>query len=64
MPSHSTAAPQAQSHGDTMLSAVVEEEADLYDAFPPHVDPTGITILSESPPGLVYFFTVFHIIIS
>ncbi|XP_077296921.1 GTPase-activating protein skywalker isoform X4 [Arctopsyche grandis] len=51
MPSHSNAAPQAQSHGDTMLSAVAEEEADLYDAFPPHVDPTGITILSESPPG-------------
>ncbi|VVC93189.1 unnamed protein product [Leptidea sinapis] len=34
-----------------MLSAVLEEEADLYEAFPPHVDPSGITILTESPPG-------------
>lgn len=34
-----------------MLSAVLEEEPDLYEAFPPHVDPTGITILTESPPG-------------
>ncbi|XP_037297989.1 GTPase-activating protein skywalker isoform X6 [Manduca sexta] len=34
-----------------MLSAVLEEEPDLYEAFPPHVDPTGITILTDSPPG-------------
>ncbi|XP_045485834.1 GTPase-activating protein skywalker isoform X1 [Pieris rapae] len=34
-----------------MLSAVLEEEADLYEAFPPHVDPSGITILTDSPPG-------------
>ncbi|XP_047986884.1 GTPase-activating protein skywalker isoform X2 [Leguminivora glycinivorella] len=34
-----------------MLSAVLEEEADMYEAFPPHVDPTGITILTDSPPG-------------
>ncbi|XP_041973221.1 GTPase-activating protein skywalker isoform X4 [Aricia agestis] len=34
-----------------MLSAVLEEEPDLYEAFPPHVDPSGITILTESPPG-------------
>ncbi|KAF9812044.1 hypothetical protein SFRURICE_021401, partial [Spodoptera frugiperda] len=32
-----------------MLSAVLEEEPDLYEAFPPHVDPTGITILTDSP---------------
>ncbi|XP_039764913.1 GTPase-activating protein skywalker isoform X1 [Pararge aegeria] len=34
-----------------MLSAVLEEEPDLYEAFPPHVDPSGITILTDSPPG-------------
>lgn len=34
-----------------MLSAVVEEDPDMYEAFPPHVDPTGITILTDSPPG-------------
>ncbi|OWR47627.1 hypothetical protein KGM_211802 [Danaus plexippus plexippus] len=33
-----------------MLSAVLEEEPDLYEAFPPHVDPSGITILTDSPP--------------
>lgn len=37
-----------------MLSAVLEEEPDLYEAFPPHVDPTGITILTDSPPGELY----------
>lgn len=36
-----------------MLSAVLEEEPDLYEAFPPHVDPTGITILTDSPPGII-----------
>lgn len=40
-----------------MLSAVLEEEADLYEAFPPHVDPSGITILSESPPGILLVFS-------
>lgn len=39
-----------------MLSAVLEEEPDLYEAFPPHVDPTGITILTDSPPGEKYIF--------
>lgn len=38
-----------------MLSAVLEEEPDLYEAFPPHVDPSGITILTDSPPGNYYF---------
>lgn len=37
-----------------MLSAVLEEEPDLYEAFPPHVDPTGITILTDSPPGKAF----------
>lgn len=38
-----------------MLSAVLEEEPDLYEAFPPHVDPSGITILTDSPPGKEFF---------
>ncbi|GBP32131.1 Putative uncharacterized protein FLJ37770 [Eumeta japonica] len=33
-----------------MLSAVLEEEPELYEAFPPHVDTSGITVLTESPP--------------
>lgn len=43
-----------------MLSAVLEEEADLYEAFPPHVDPTGITILTDSPPGKYYSMLLFR----
>lgn len=38
-----------------MLSAVLEEEPDLYEAFPPHVDPSGITILTDSPPGKEFY---------
>lgn len=41
-----------------MLSAVLEEEPDLYEAFPPHVDPSGITILTDSPPGNYYFIII------
>lgn len=34
----------------TMLS-VLEEEPDMHDIFPSHVDPTGITNIVESSPG-------------
>lgn len=43
------------SNGDTSANADklsgIEEESDIYEAFPPHVDTTQITILSDSPTG-------------
>lgn len=41
-----------------MLSSVLEEEPDLYEAFPPHVDPSGITILTDSPPGEFIIYNI------
>lgn len=29
----------------------IEEEADMYDAFAPHVDTSQITIITDSPAG-------------
>lgn len=43
------------SNGDTSANADklsgIEEESDIYEAFPPHVDTAQITVLSESPTG-------------
>ncbi len=42
-------------NGDTSANADklsgIEEESDIYEAFPPHVDTTQITVLSDSPTG-------------
>lgn len=34
----------------------IEEESDIYEAFPPHVDTTQITVLSDSPTGKAFTF--------
>ncbi|XP_037033842.1 GTPase-activating protein skywalker isoform X15 [Bradysia coprophila] len=43
------------SNGDTSANADklsgIEEESDIYEAFPPHVDTAQITVLSDSPTG-------------
>lgn len=42
-------------NGDTSANADklsgIEEESDIYEAFPPHVDTSQITVLSDSPTG-------------
>lgn len=49
------------SNGDTSANADklsgIEEESDIYEAFPPHVDTAQITVLSDSPTGK---HTLFH----
>ncbi|KAJ6646518.1 GTPase-activating protein skywalker, partial [Pseudolycoriella hygida] len=46
------------SNGDTSANADklsgIEEESDIYEAFPPHVDTTQITVLSDSPADAEY----------
>lgn len=50
------------SNGDTSANADklsgIEEESDIYEAFPPHVDTAQITVLSDSPTGKRTFFLV------
>ena len=40
-----------------MLSAV-EEESDIYEGFAPHVDPTDITVLTDTPTGKKIVFSL------
>lgn len=53
------------SNGDSSANADklsgIEEESDIYEAFPPHVDTAQITVLSDSPTGKhsFYFFFFF-----
>lgn len=53
------------SNGDTSANADklsgIEEESDIYEAFPPHVDTAQITVLSDSPTGKqTLFFSHFY----
>lgn len=48
-------------NGDTSASvdklSGIEEEADMYEAFAPHVDTSQITVLTDSPPGKFQIYT-------
>lgn len=50
-------------NGDTSASvdklSGIEEEADMYEAFAPHVDTSQITVLTDSPPGKFHIFILF-----